>query len=305
MLTETQILLSLGLAAAAVVAAWPMLGLPPARRILAGLSGTGLIAAGATMFGLAFGGFIAVPELASRAAAQEPQAEADDAPAKPASSAPGSGLADAPTDKPASASPALNGEPKIGVLPELEEPHRPAWVQQGRTLSGEVHTIPVASDPQILEANALRALDRALERETSEYIAGQLGSQLAGQLLRYDAGTIKRRFVKHENLFTDKMKYAASGGDYMYESFALLEFDKSFRDELGSRWDGVRGQSRVAQVGLFAAAGLLLLASVFGYFRLDNATRGYYTGRLQFLTAAAILAVIGAGVFAAQWIHWL
>ena len=45
--------------------------------------------------------------------------------------------------------------------------------------------------------------------------------------------------------------------------------------------------------------------SVFSYFRLDNATRGCYTGRLQFLTAAAILAVIGGGVFAARWIHWL
>ena len=59
------------------------------------------------------------------------------------------------------------------------------------------------------------------------------------------------------------------------------------------------------RLGLFAGAALLLLASVFGYFRLDNATRGYYTGRLQFMTAAAILAVVGAGAVLAQWIHWL
>jgi hypothetical protein len=39
--------------------------------------------------------------------------------------------------------------------------------------------------------------------------------------------------------------------------------------------------------------------------RLDNATRGYYTGRLQFMTAATILGVIGAGAVLAQWIHWL
>jgi hypothetical protein len=61
----------------------------------------------------------------------------------------------------------------------------------------------------------------------------------------------------------------------------------------------------LTQLGLFAGAGLLLIGSIFSYFRLDNATRGYYTGRLQFLTAAAILAVIGGGVFAARWIHWL
>ena len=51
--------------------------------------------------------------------------------------------------------------------------------------------------------------------------------------------------------------------------------------------------------------GLLLLASVFGYFRMDNATRGYYTGRLQFMTAAAILGIVGVGAILSQWIHWL
>ena len=60
------------------------------------------------------------------------------------------------------------------------------------------------------------------------------------------------------------------------------------------------------QVGLFAGAALLALGSVFGYFRLDNATRGYYTGRLQFMTAAAILAIVGARrASLARWIHWL
>jgi hypothetical protein len=61
----------------------------------------------------------------------------------------------------------------------------------------------------------------------------------------------------------------------------------------------------LTQLGLFAGAGLLLIGSIFSYFRLDNATRGYYTGRLQFMTAASILAVIGGGIFAARWIHWL
>ena len=42
----------------------------------------------------------------------------------------------------------------------------------------------------------------------------------------------------------------------------------------------IRANSRLTQLGLFAGAGLLFLGSVFGYFRLDNATRGYYTGSL-------------------------
>ena len=55
--------------------------------------------------------------------------------------------------------------------------------------------------------------------------------------------------------------------------------------------------------------GVLLLALMFGYFKLDTATKGYYTGRLQMGLAAAILAVVVAVVFyrqaTVQLIGWL
>jgi hypothetical protein len=288
MLTDIQILLLLGLAAAAIVAAMPLFKLPAARRVLAGVGGSGLMALGATAFGLIAGGVIPVPSLAAQALAQEP------------SSASGSGSADAAAAPAATPSSSSTDPAIVDVTKFVRPSDRPAWIDEPQKLDGDVHTIPVASAPQVLEADARRALDRALEAATGEYIDLQLGSRLAPQLLRYDARDIKRRFVK--KVHTDKAAYAAAE---MYESFGLLEFDQSFRNELTQRWDGVRNTSRLTQLGLFAGAALLLLASVFGYFRLDNATRGYYTGRLQFLTAAAILAVIGAGVFAAQWIHWL
>ena len=50
---------------------------------------------------------------------------------------------------------------------------------------------------------------------------------------------------------------------------------------------------------------LLLVAGVFSYFSLDTATRGFYTGRLQFLAAIAILALIGAGLYFARLITWV
>jgi len=52
-----------------------------------------------------------------------------------------------------------------------------------------------------------------------------------------------------------------------------------------------------------------LMGVVFAYLRLDTATKGYYSGRLQFLAAAAILALSAAGVlFAnvnADWLRWM
>ena len=50
---------------------------------------------------------------------------------------------------------------------------------------------------------------------------------------------------------------------------------------------------------------LLLVTTLFGYFKLDTATRGYYTGRLQFAAAAAILALVAASVLLAKWIPWM
>jgi len=110
--------------------------------------------------------------------------------------------------------------------------------------------------------------------------------------------------LKDTNKYHDIARYSEPVGE-MHEHFALLEFGPEFRAELDERWTKVKATSRVLQTGLVSGAALLLLASVFGYFRLDNATRGYYTGRLQFMTAAAVLAVVGAGVIMARYIAWL
>ena len=98
----------------------------------------------------------------------------------------------------------------------------------------------------------------------------------------------------------------------MYQTHALLEFGPAFRKELDSR----RGELeryvretatayRLRGLALGFGAVLCLLSVVFGYFRLDTATRGYYTGRLQFLAATAILIVIVAGALLASRVMWM
>jgi len=179
---------------------------------------------------------------------------------------------------------------------------RPEWIDADPDYTSAIHTIPIASGPYVHENESRRALDQALVKATKEYVAEQLGSELAARLIQYDAKTIKRKVVKADNLYHDVATYSVGP---MHEYFALLEFGPEFRNELDRRWENIRAKSRLSQVGLFGGAGLLFLASIFGYFRMDNATRGYYTGRLQFMTAAAILAIVGVGAILAQWIHWL
>ena len=48
-----------------------------------------------------------------------------------------------------------------------------------------------------------------------------------------------------------------------------------------------------------------MLVLLFGYFNADTATRGFYSGRLKFVTVVAILGMIVAGFLMARSIPWL
>jgi hypothetical protein len=91
----------------------------------------------------------------------------------------------------------------------------------------------------------------------------------------------------------------------MNQVHAQLAFDDQFREEIEARWSEIRSRSRLLQTGMGASIVLLMLGSLYGYFRLDTATRGYYTRRLQFGTAAAILALVAASVLLARLVPWM
>jgi hypothetical protein len=244
--------------------------------------------------GLAASGLVAVP-------GQAPGAMADDK--SPEGESP-TRLGEVP---PLFSQPAEASDPIADILQVTVEipPGRPEWVGSEPDYSGKVHTVPVASGPYAMPKQAERALDEAIVKATNRYIAEQLDSELAPRFLHYDIRRIKDKKSRHPLLretYHDRAQYSVGP---MHENFALLEFGPEFREELASRWDKVRATSRLVQTLLFAGAALLLVGSVFGYFRLDNATRGYYTGRLQFMTGAAILTIVGAGALLARWITWL
>ena len=193
---------------------------------------------------------------------------------------------------------------EIETAPEgvIIPPGRPSWVEAPPMHVGEIHTTAVSSGPFARAQDCWREFDNQLVEATNEYIAEHLGQSFATQFIRYDAKTIRTRLLKPENIYHEQIVVSIGP---MHQVHGLLEFTPEFRSELDQRWAQVTRYSRLSQVGLGSFALLSLLSVVFGYFRLDNATRGYYTGRLQFLTAAAILAIVGVGVVAARWVVWM
>jgi hypothetical protein len=175
---------------------------------------------------------------------------------------------------------------------------RPDWIGQQPILTGKIHTISVASGPYATKRESQQALDDAIAKATKEYVAGQLNSDLAARLITYDARTIKRRFVK-DDTYHDEATYSVGK---MHENFARLQFDEKFRRELYRRWNQVRASSRLIQSGVLAGACLLVVASIFGYFRADHATRGLCNRRLQFMAATSLLAIAATATLALRFI---
>jgi hypothetical protein len=190
---------------------------------------------------------------------------------------------------------ALLGSPAQDVVIPLG---RPEWVEAEPVLVGEVATWPVASGVHVLKQDCRRALDEALQSATAEYVDWLLGRERASAWVDFTAQYIRTRLVRPENVYHEVIQTSVGP---VHQTHALLEFGEAFRHEL----DELRATSRLLQVGLAAALVLGVVAALYSYFRLDTATRGYYTRRLQFAAAGAILGWVAAGLLLAWKIPWI
>ena len=157
--------------------------------------------------------------------------------------------------------------------------------------------------PHLTIKDCRQELDQKIVAATNQYIAEELGREEVGRLLQIDADFVRSHLLYNvtEPEFVD-----TSYGE-MCRLTAVLRFehDRAFLDELDSRWKNVQREARLLQVGLGSSSILLLLATAFGYLKLDTMTLGYHSGRLQLCVVGIILALCAAGVGISRWILWI
>jgi hypothetical protein len=85
----------------------------------------------------------------------------------------------------------------------------------------------------------------------------------------------------------------------MYRAHVLLDFSPEKRELLLSHWRESLTSRRLGQVGAGLGFAVLCLATLLGYLRLDDATKGYYTAWLR----TGAVAVVGGS--AAALYHWV
>jgi hypothetical protein len=194
-------------------------------------------------------------------------------------------------------------EPKPPRPKVIVPPGRPNWVESPPARGGDLDTTAVASGPFKTRAECKRALDKALKQATDDYVDWYLGQGSRSQIAYFDLDYIKEHLLRDENKYGETIHSPSVGS--MEQMHALLEFDQAFRDEIDRRHKQAKIGSRLMETGLLAAGVLALLTTLFGYLKLDTATRGRCSGRLQIGAIAVILALVASGVALARWIPWM
>ena len=180
---------------------------------------------------------------------------------------------------------------------------RPDWVEGRPSLQQAVHRVPVSSGPYLTMQRSHDGLLKVLKEKTDDYVNDLCGEVYASRHSRldFDVDFIRSKLVRERPF--EEVLTGGSQGD-VYVTHALLEFDESFQHLIQKKWSEIVQTRQLLKTGFGATGLILLLGVMFSYFKLDTATRGFYTRRLQLLTVAAILTLVVAGVFAARWTPW-
>ncbi len=183
---------------------------------------------------------------------------------------------------------------------------KPDWVTSPPERVGSSFNRVIRSDPFATVEECHRHLDQLMVVATAVFLRDFLGTEeytpyfdnidrLSSRYRRskprlerigVTSGFIRRAICKKEFVETDVHDFGE-----MKTVYVLMEFDADAQADLRRRWNDSKLEDRLVVVGVGSSAVLLLLSTVFGLFKLDTATKGYYTKRLIFGALLVTMAV--------------
>lgn len=214
----------------------------------------------------------------------------------------------APAERPA--------EPAPATTPQ--EPSQPATAVAANAgdASAQPQQRPIWVDgkPEQLDANGVYHMRRSTGRlydttdESHEAVAGlliEMTNEYTRALLGPEAAakvsipmhTILDSFV--EATWDERGPPPGLPDDDAWETHVLLKFDGADRQLVERAWRASIVNHNLRYAGAGAGLVLALLGTVFGYLKIDTATRGYYSGRLKLATGAVVAALTTLGILLA------
>ena len=183
----------------------------------------------------------------------------------------------------------------------------PDWVENEPYTVDNVTFLVAKTDQSFRSAQlADEALDPVIRETIQRYLESKLGHHVPVlQITAADLHTKlivpgSRQFHSVDEPYTEELaKRYGTDHETSYRAIAKIKLDTAF---LGEIRDQIQRQTvlfRLRMTGLFGSGTLALLVVLFGYLRIEHATRGLYNRRLQtigILLAAAIVGAIWWGV---------
>ena len=156
----------------------------------------------------------------------------------------------------------------------------------------------VSTEVQTRRGEAEDALRQVVAAAAADRINLQLANNRAADMIGLTHEELAERCL--QEAFVERV-ISGHINTTMFLAHGLVRFDEAFEQNVAERWREVTATRRLMQAGFGAGMVLMALSTLCGYFKLDTATRGYYTARLQFATGGTILALAAAGLLAAKW----
>jgi hypothetical protein len=188
---------------------------------------------------------------------------------------------------------ALTEERKVNVVQEATiEPAvakseaRPAWVDAPPRSVDDAYEMSITVGPYTTRAECDAKLPEALHEALGRYVDICLGDEPPVGV-RLPPDELRDRLVKDR--WEETRQYSVGP---MIRLHVLLRFDREFKERVLEQRRRAIVADRLGAIAFLATIGLILLATVFAYLKVDLATDGFYRGRLRLATAAVILGLV-------------
>jgi len=184
----------------------------------------------------------------------------------------------------------------------------PEWVRRGSYKDGSSFVLVVQSSQQpcTTPVAADLALDPAIEAAVRKHMIPLVGAATANDLVFTEETINKKLLVPgtrivrkcEEDLSAELAQRYGQEQAVFYRGYAQLRLDQSFIEGIIQQSAESRMRYRLLLAGLCGAGLLGLLAVLFGYLRINHATRGFYNRRLQTISIMIMIAIISTIYFA-------
>ncbi len=220
---------------------------------------------------------------------------------KPDAKEPAGSTSDRQAGSPEKQPPAEAPKKAVAEDPSPGPDERPEWVDWEEGVpykAGKACQMRIAVGPYSTRSECNQKLPERLHEAIDQYVAVYAGPE-AREKVRLPLDYIQSRLVQAE--WPETVDIGIPGVSAI-QLHVLLEFDHEANATITEQWDRAVVNGRLAGIGGLAAGVLLLLSAVYGYLKIDLATKGAYRGRLRLAATGLILILLSVAGFT-LWVY--